>query len=329
MLPMRSKSLLVLFAAVAVVACAFASVRAAAAPTNPRDEWIVQTRAADAIGEVLMGAMDRAESQVDLLRRQLQGADQNPAPAPVPAAAATTSATRESRTAYRALVDQVVAEVRRIGGGGPAAAGQADQSLEDLPDSQLFSEMAALQTYNLRTFRRLTELRAQAAELRKQLKSSGREKAGTTTAPSIATPANLARDAIAALSRDPGPRWASARQRMRNAIATAHAQQQRYATAGSNGVSATPGVPPPPNHGLADDPRWQPYFYGPGDTFIGWGDALSHDPFNFHGGGGRYERADTRVNTDYDTRTQGQSDRRVNVNADRRVNIHVDPRQNF
>jgi hypothetical protein len=86
---------------------------------------------------------------------------------------------------------------------------------------------------------------------------------------------------------------------------------------------------PPANGVIIDDPRWQPYYYGAGDQFGGWGETLFGDGFNFRGGGGVYERFDTRVNTDYDTRTYGQSDRRVNVQNDRRLNIHVDPRQNF
>ena len=298
-----------------LVGC-FVSTAAAAAGNDQRQQWIVQARAADAIGEVLMAAGERAESQVDLMRQELGRAGEKAAAA----GATAKSATRESQAAYRALFDQVMAEASRGG------AAEVDPTTENLSDAQLFSEMAALQSYNLRTFRRLGELREQAADLGKRLEASGKRKGDATTQPAIATPDDLARESLAALKRDPSPRWAEARQKMRNAIATAHMQQR------GNGLATPPSPQSPPANGAAgviDDPRFQRYYYGPGDTFAGWGGEMNQDPFHFHGGGGTYQQSDTRVNSDYDTRTSGQSDRRVNVQNDRRLNIHVDPRQNF
>jgi len=262
-----------------------------------------------------MAVSERAESQVDALRHQLAKANVKP-PVTLPT---QSPATPESQAAYRTLVDRVSTEVQRGVGGG---AGPIDPSLDNLPDEQLFNEMTALQTYNLRTFRRLGELRDQAAELRKRLESAGQAKTGAATRPAIETSDELAREVIAAIKREPSPQWAAARQKMRNALANARAQQLR------NTATPPPGTPPPANGGVADDPRWQPYYYGPG-RFAGWGGELFRDPFNFNGGGGVYERYDTRVNSDYDSRTRGHSDRRVNVQSDRRLNVHIDPRQNF
>jgi hypothetical protein len=292
------------------------TAHAAAPAANSRQQWLAQTRAADVIGEILMAADERAESQVEALRHQLTQANVKP-PVTLPT---QPPPTRESQAAYRALVDRVIAEVQRGGGG----AGPIDPSLDSLPEAQLFNEMTALQTYNLRTFRRLGELRDQAAELRKRLESAGQSKRGAATRPAIETPDDLARQAIAAIKREPSPQWAEARQKMRNALASSRTRQLR------NAATPPPGTPPAANGGvgIADDPRWQPYYYGPGQ-FAGWGGEIFRDPFNFHGGGGVYQRYDIRVNSDYDTRTHGQSDRRVNVESDRRLNVHVDPRQNF
>ena len=297
----------------------FAADAAAPVAAGPRDQWLIHARAADAIGEVLMAASSRAEARVDELRHELGASADTHDAAATPAHA--------SQAAYRQLLDQVVAEVRRSG------AEQVDPSTENLPDGQLFAEMAALHSYNLRTVRRLGELRAQAADLQRRLEATGKWKGAQTTRPAIEPADALAREAIAALKRpERSPQWATARQKMRNAIATARSLQPR---------GATTSVPPPsssyasPASGSGsgagvDDPRWHPYYYGPGDQFGGWGDAqLLGDSFDFRGGGGIYERYDTRVNADYDTRTRGQSDRRVNVQHDRRLNIHVDPRQNF
>jgi hypothetical protein len=310
------------------VSSAAAVAAAAAGGNEQRQQWIVQTRAADAIGEVLMTASERAESQLERMRQQLATRDEAPAPtaATAPTAPMTTNnspATRQSQAAYRALFEKVMAEASRGG------AGEADPAMENLADAQLFNEMAALQSYNLRTFRRLGELREQATDLRKRLEASGKWKGDVTTRPSIESPDDLARESLAALKRDASPRWAEARQKMRNAIATASNQQRR------NAISTPPSLHAPPVNGggggggVNDDPRFQRYYYGTGETFTGWGGEMYQDPFNFHGGGGTYLRTDTRVNADYDARTQGQSDRRVNVTNDRRVNVHVDPRENF
>jgi hypothetical protein len=209
----------------------------------------------------------------------------------------------------------VVAEVQR-----GAAAGEVDPSLVDVTDGQLFSEMAALQSYNLRTFRRISELSEQAAEFQRRLPNA-------TTQPSIETPDQLAQQALVALKRpERSPQWSAARQKMRNAIAAARSQQLRQPIIPPAGSAQSP---PPANAVAFDDPRWQRYYYGPGDGFGGWDGEIYADPFNFRGGGGVYERFDTRVNADFDTRTRGQSDRRVNVQFDRRLNMHVDPRENF
>ena len=316
--PMRPIHFLI--ATIVAGVCGVSSAQAAAAPlANARQQWLLQARAADVIGEILMDASERAESQVDALRHQLAAANAK-APVTLPT---QSPATRESQAAYRAVVDRVIAELQRAAAGG---AGPIDPSLDNLPDAQLFNEMTALQTYNLRTFRRLGELRDQAAELRKRLEAAGQAKKGATTRPSIETAEQLAREAIAAIKREPSAEWAEARQKMRNALAGSRARDLR------NAATPPPGTPPPPANGggggVADDPRWQRYYYGPGE-FAGWGGELFRDPFNFHGGGGVYERNDTRVNADFDTRTRGQSDRRVNVESDRRLNVHVDPRQNF
>jgi hypothetical protein len=301
----------------AVIAALFCDhvARAAGAPppASPRDQWLLQAQAADVIGEVLMAASPRAEARVDELRHELAKAGEKPA------VATSSPATKESQAAYRQLLEQVIADVR------PGGADQIDASLRDLPDGQLFGEMAALHSYNLRTFRRLGELRAEAAELQRQLAAKGKWKGELTTRPAIETADALAREALAAFKRpEASPQWAAARLKMRNAIATSRSLQLRGAMPSVSSPHA------PPANGVAlDDPRWHPYYYGAGDQFGGWGDELFGDSFNFRGGGGVYERFDTRVNTDYDTRTHGQSDRRVNVQSDRRLNIHVDPRQNF
>jgi hypothetical protein len=115
---------------------------------------------------------------------------------------------------------------------------------------------------------------------------------------------------------------------MRNSIAASRAQQLRNMTTAMPAAAPSPYAPPV-NGVVIDDPRWQPYYYGPGERFGGWGEGMYDDPFHFRGGGGVYERYDTRVNADFDTRTRGQSDRRVNVQFDRRLNVHFDPRENF
>jgi hypothetical protein len=217
----------------------------------------------------------------------------------------TGATTRIAQDAYQEALALAVSDVKKL----PLD----DADVEQLPDRQLIEELAALQSYNLRAFARLQELTS----------------AGATTRPAIANA--VAGEAVAVLHRPMRDRrWIEMRRRMRNAIVARSA--------------ASPGAPhqmsPQPNAITSyrsvpiDDPRWQPYYYGPNDAF-GWfggadptgvtGDAA----FDFRGGGGVYERQDQRVNRDYDTRTQGQFDRRVNTDADRRLNIHVDPRENF
>jgi len=309
----------------AILACLFATATTAAAQ-NAREQWLVQTRAADAVGEVLMEANTRGEAQVDALRNELVKAGQKTLPA---ASGVKSPATRESQAGYRALVEHVAAEVRRAG-----AAGVIDPWLENLSDGQLFEEMAAVQSYNLRQFRRLAELREQEVQLRHRFNALRHGKAGATTQPAIAATDQLAREAVAALNRpQPGPSWAAAREKMRNAIATSRAQPRRGVPRNPAGTAGSANRPfARPANAIADDPRWQPYYYGPTDPFSGgggWGAGLYDDPFQFRGGGGVYERYDMRVNADSDTRTRAQPDRRVNVQFDRRLNVHVDPRQNF
>ncbi|MEA2709320.1 MAG: hypothetical protein QOF78_1921, partial [Phycisphaerales bacterium] len=82
--------------------------------SDAREQWMIQTRAADAIGEVLMDASDRAERQVDLLRRELTKAE----PKSAAAAAGGAKSIRApgsggAQTAYRDLAARVVAEVER------------------------------------------------------------------------------------------------------------------------------------------------------------------------------------------------------------------------
>ena len=116
------------------------------APANSREQRLIQARAADAIGEVLMAASEQAEEQVRLFRRKLGvGAEEKsqsiqqpathapvkapeianapanaqaqagPAPARVDAAAPRP----EVRSAFQEMTDQVVAAVRRGGGQEP------------------------------------------------------------------------------------------------------------------------------------------------------------------------------------------------------------------
>lgn len=78
----------------------------------------------------------------------------------------------------------------------------------------------------------------------------------------------------------------------------------------------------------ANDPRWQPYYYGPNNRFNGWNDDYS-DVWQPNASGGVYRAYDTRVNQDYDVRVNGELDRRVNTSFDRRQNIQIDPKVNF
>jgi hypothetical protein len=200
---------------------------------------------------------------------------------------------------YREIFDRTVVRLRK--GEIPA-----DESLNNLDNAQLFGEMTALQVYNLQQYARLT-----------------RDLAGATTLPAIET----------LLSRSKDPRWRQKRQQIHNAV-TARIQQAaaRRAAAEAAADATAPASPQPSATAgystLYDDPRWRPYYYGPGDALTGWNENFA-DPFLFQNGGGVYQRYDTRVNRDYDPRVGGDFDRRINIDFDRRTNIHVDPRQNY
>ena len=103
----------------------------AAAPAPTREELMVQTQAADMLGEAISGAVEQAE----------KGAG---APAPT-----TRPATRPAAPSYRELFDQTVARLKK--GEIPE-----DASLNNLDTNQLFGEMTALQVYNLQQYARLT-----------------------------------------------------------------------------------------------------------------------------------------------------------------------------
>ncbi len=92
---------------------------------------------------------------------------------------------------------------------------------------------------------------------------------------------------------------------------------------GSGSTLSTSGTP-----ASANDPRWRAFYYGPlvRENFWTQGSA---DPFGFSPGGGTYQRADPRVNQDFDVRLNGELDRRVNSGGDRRLSTHVDPRANY
>jgi hypothetical protein len=259
----------------AVWAVAGVSLAPAAAPTTlpTRDELLVQTQAADVLGQVFTDELSRE------------------APSEKPA------------FAYRELFDRVAGEVRK---GGMDA---VDSSLRNLTTSQLLNELMALQSYNQRAFVRLNQV--------------GQSARSPATQPMY----RFANDALARVKqRDANPKWDEARRRMRGAL---------NVRAWSTGRAQAPGQVAP-QYDLAysstpmDDPRWQPYFYGPADELSGWdAAAFGQDPYVFRGGGGVYQRQDTRVNQYFDTRTGGQFDRRVNIDFDRRRNIHVDPRENY
>lgn len=79
---------------------------------------------------------------------------------------------------------------------------------------------------------------------------------------------------------------------------------------------------------VVNDPRWSAFYYGPRVWLRDW-QVDAQGQFEFSSGGGTYERADRRVNQDFDMRTRGDIDRRVNVSNDRRTNTRVDPRVNY
>ena len=290
---MRPWPILILAAAISWPAMSFGATTAPAARANPRVQWTTQFRATDAIGEALLALNARAEEGV---RGKV--------------ARANGPTTRKAQDAYREALTTVLNEVTKL----PID----DADVEQLLDRELIEELAALQSYNLRAFARLEELAALS-----------RRVAPTTRAANAANAAAVAEEAVAVLKRPTRDRrWMELRRRMHNAIvarsaASAVAPQPQ----GSGAITSYRSVP-------LDDPRWQPYYYGPNDAFGWFGggdptDATDAAAFDFRGGGGVYERYDSRVNRDYDVRTQGQFDRRVNIDADRRLNIHVDPRENF
>lgn len=98
-------------------------------------------------------------------------------------------------------------------------------------------------------------------------------------------------------------------------------------SAGGDGGTLSTSAEPP----SASDPRWRTFYYGPlvQENFWTQGSAGSTDPFGFSPGGGTYQRADPRVNQDFDLRLNGELDRRVNSGSDRRLSTHVDPRVNY
>jgi hypothetical protein len=111
-----------------------------------------------------------------------------------------------------------------------------------------------------------------------------------TTQPSVPTPANVADEAVAALTRDThDPRWLAARRRMRNAILARSAVQpvapQPTPTQINPAITSYRSLP-------LDDPRFQPYYYGPADAF-GW-TADDAAAFDFRGGGA-FTSAPTRA----------------------------------
>ena len=246
-----------------------------------REDLILQTQAADMLGESIGGAVEQAAATTR--------------PAGAAGAATRPVATTAPSTPYRPMFDQLVDRIRK---------GQVvdDASLNNLDNDQLYGEMMALQSYNLQQYNRL--LRAQP-----------------TTRPTL--------DSLLAGPKD--SHWREKRQHIRNAVnARVQAARQR-----SELAPAMPAAPIGPSQPLApqsytwDDPRFHPYYYGPGDALNGWADPYAADPFIFQNGGGVYLRSDTRVNRDYDPRVGGDFDRRINIDYDRRGNVHVDPRQNY
>jgi hypothetical protein len=208
---------------------------------------------------------------------------------------ASTSQPAETVPSYRELFDRTVDAIKKDG--------TPDASLNNLTTAQLFGEMTALQTYNLQQYARLTR----------------RRDGGPTTLPSVQT---LVKQPTTVKS----PLWQKKRQQVHNAV-TARLDAARQQSAEQS--SAAPAGSTPPTYSRSwDDPRWQPYFYGPTDSLTGWNENFS-DTFTFQNGGGLYQRFDTRVNRDHDPRVGGDFDRRVNIDYDRRTNIHVDPRLNY
>src|SRR5436190_864640 len=124
---------------IAVILLLFAASTARAVLS--REDLMVQTQAADMLGEAIGGAVEHATTK----------------PAAAAAAAATRPAAPTTAPAYRELFDQLSARIRK----GDVV---DDASLNNLDNEQLFGEMSALQTDNLRQYNRL--LRSAAATTR-------------------------------------------------------------------------------------------------------------------------------------------------------------------
>jgi hypothetical protein len=97
-----------------------------------REDLMVQTQAADMLGEAIGGAVEHATTK----------------PAATPAAPTTRPAAPTTAPAYRELFDQLSARIRK----GDIV---DDAALNNLDNEQLFGEMSALQTYNLQQYNRL------------------------------------------------------------------------------------------------------------------------------------------------------------------------------
>jgi hypothetical protein len=296
-----------------------------------RPRLLAQARAADAVGDVLFQANAQAESRLDDLRRSLQDARHFAGARPVASQPATQSngtppllnpgRAGEKPPTYRDLFDHAVKQVQ----GNHQRT--TDPSFDNLTDDDLFQEMTSLQLYNLRQFMRLGTLRHQAEALERRSNLASDEKGTAATHPAVASFEDLlARvDArIAAPQRS--PEWLKLRRKLHNVV-TARMEPQSFAP-GVTQSNPAQAYAPAPLPGPLDDPRFQPWYYGPQDPFTGWVDPFA-DPFRITGGGGFYNRSDTRVNIDPDTRTNSVFDRRVNIDNDRRLNVHEDPRQNF
>src|SRR5688500_3996356 len=94
----------VLVAAAAVVIGSMPGSAPAVAATATSEQWRVQAHAADAIGEVLMSATERAEAEVDALRREVGDVGRQKAAARVPASPATRpAAPADTTAAFREL----------------------------------------------------------------------------------------------------------------------------------------------------------------------------------------------------------------------------------
>src|SRR6266540_1083858 len=98
-----------------------------------REDLLVQTQAADLLGQSISAAVGQAAKQA------------HPATAP---ATTRPAATTSPAVSYHELFDQVAARIKK----GDIV---DDASLNNLDNAQLFGEMTALQTYNTQQFARL------------------------------------------------------------------------------------------------------------------------------------------------------------------------------